>query len=136
MAKDYPTPEVHTSPTHDTFQLMFDTYDVFSSYWQPMIKAARRWQIEMANLSARQGQATLDYSQRLLRSASPADAVNETLSYWQKLFDNASESAQQLAVSAVKAAQAPAGFHFMGNAPAKPARDIIVFDEHEGRRIW
>jgi hypothetical protein len=133
MPKDFATPDLQTSPAHDTFQLMFDSFDVFSTYWQPMLKNMGRWHLEMATLGAKQGQATLEYSQKVMRCASPAEAVNETMQYWQRLFDNAAEASQHMTVAAVKTAQQPAGFHFMGDKPATRPRDLIVVRDLEER---
>lgn len=48
-----------TSLAHDFYEVMFQGVDIASSCWQPMLKAAGRWQLEVAHLAARQVRATM-----------------------------------------------------------------------------
>ena len=120
--------EPKTSPAQDYFQLMFEGFDAVSSPWQPMAKGLGRWQLELAQLNAKQSRTSLAYSQRMMRCFNPLEAFSETVNFWQQLYSNFADASQQVATVAVKAAQPQLGFEVFP-LPVKRARDTIVLPE-------
>ena len=119
-----------SSPTHDYFQLMFEGVDAVSSPWQPMAKGFGRWQMELAQLNAKQGRTTLEYSQKMMRCFNPLEAFSETMNFWQKLFSNYTDASKQVATVAVKAAQPQMAFEVLP-MPVRRTRDTIVLPDVE-----
>lgn len=130
MNRDPRRPAVQTSPAHDYFQLMFDSADVFQSYWQPLYKSTGRWQLEMAQLAAKNGQTSLEYSHRIMKCRSPFEAMAETMNYWQKLSGSFAEATRNMTSAAMKAAQPVMAFDLLP-LPLKRMHDTIVVPEQE-----
>ena len=119
-----------TSPAHDAFEVMFDSLDIMTSFWQPSCKGFGRWQLELAQLNAKQNQAALEFSRTVMRWTSPMDAMANTWSYWQTLSGLYGMASENLTTVVAKAAQPPFAFEIMP-LPVKMARDSIVLDQDE-----
>ena len=122
--------EPKTSPAQDYFQLIFEGVDAVSSPWQPMAKGLGRWQMELAQLNAKQSRMALEYNQKMMRCFNPLEAFSETVNFWQKLYTNYADASQQVATVAVKAAQPQLGFEVLP-LPVKRVRDTIVLPDLE-----
>lgn len=118
-----------TSPTHDAFQVMFDSFDMMSSFWQPSCKGFGRWQLELAQLNARQNTAALEFSRNMMRWTSPMEAMTNTWSYWQTLSGFYGMASENLSAVAAKAAQPPLALEIVP-LPVNKARDTIVLPDH------
>lgn len=102
MSEDrLPTSPV-ASHSHDFFQLMFDAADLYSSIWQPFLKTIGRWNLEVAGLSLRHSQASLQLAGNLARSSSPAEWAAASLHYWDQISAQYAQSSQRLAATVHK----------------------------------
>jgi hypothetical protein len=94
-----------TSPAHDFYQLMFETTDVFSLFWQPYLKGVGRWQLELAHLGAKQGQAFMEYGRRVTQSRDPMQAVEAQMTLCNELGRLYTDAGQHVAQAITRAAQ-------------------------------
>ncbi len=117
-----------TSPTHDAFQVMFDSFDMMSSVWQPSCKGFGRWQLELAQLNAKQQRAALEFSRNMVRWTSPMDAMANTMSYWQTLCGFYGIASENLTSVVATAAQPQVAFEIVPR-PLKKAHDTIVLPD-------
>lgn len=129
MESEYQRVPPATSPTHDAFQVMFDSLDMVSSIWQPSAKGFGRWQLELAQLNARQNRAALEFGRNMMRWTSPMDAMTNTWSYWQTLSGFYGMAGENLTSVVAKAAQPPLAIEIVP-LPVKKARDTIVLPDH------
>jgi hypothetical protein len=79
MSEDQMRKSAGSSQTQDYFQLVLDGADMFSSIWQPMLKSVGRWQLEVAGLGMKQGQAALQLSRDLSRCLTPGDIASANM---------------------------------------------------------
>jgi hypothetical protein len=125
------------TPAYEMFHLMFETVDAMSGFWQPSCKGIGRWHMELAHLSAKQGQAQIELGRRLMRCTSPFDVMSETMNYWQQVSEQFGLAGQNMASAAVKATQPPAALTHAFEVlplPVKKVRDTLQmpdFDEPE-----
>ena len=117
------------SPYHDYFKMMFESADLISSYWQPMFKGIGRGQLELAHLSARQGQAVLQWGRSLATCLTPADMLAANVQLWQTVAGQCADASQKLASAAAQAAQAPEAFELLTLPVAKRGHDTLVLPE-------
>lgn len=94
-----------SSHTQDYVQLILDGADMISSIWQPMLKAAGRWQLEVAGLGVKHGQAALQLSRDLTRCMTTGDVASAHMRYWNTVTMQYSQSSQRLAASVARAQQ-------------------------------
>jgi hypothetical protein len=113
------------SPSYDYFQMMFESADLYSSVWQPMMKSVGRWHLEVANLGVRQGQAALQLSRDLARAWTPADALAANMRYLEATTQQYAQSSQRLAVTVSKAVEAQVEFEVV-QLPVKRSHDTIM----------
>lgn len=93
-----------TSPAHDAFEVMFLAADLWASSWQPVLKGAGRWQLEMSQLATRQVRAAMALGQRLAKcetSDHMADAYRE---FWYDIGNFYSDASRNIATALVRAA--------------------------------
>jgi hypothetical protein len=135
---------VRHSPTHDAVQMLFESADMISSFWQPTLKSIGRWQLELAGLGMKSGQASLQLSRDLARSFSPVDVYAAYVRYWDAISIQCAQSQQRIAANAVRASADPAVFAgvvplpIATQAPVKRTHDVIEIpdDEADGRRSY
>lgn len=116
------------SPTHDFFQLFFESADMYSGMWQPLLKSVGRWHLEVAGLGMKQAQASLQLSRDLARSWTAGDAVAANVRYWDAVTSHYSQSSQRLAATVQRTVEAP----FVPEVvpmPSKRGHDMIVLPE-------
>ena len=109
-----------TSPTHDAFQLAFETADIFSLFWQPLLKGVGRWQLELAQAGAKQSRAAIEFGQRMTRVTSPIDVVNAQMLYWQQIGQVYSDANQNLTQALARATEPPAGIEILPVQKKRP----------------
>ena len=95
------------SPSQDYFQMMFEGADMFASVWQPLLKSVGRWQLEVAGLGMKQGQAAISWSHDVARSWTPADAIAANVRYCEAVSSQYVQSSQRLAATVTRATQLP-----------------------------
>jgi hypothetical protein len=114
----------NTSSYYPFYQMMFETADTASIFWQPLLKAIGRSQLELAGLQARQAQAVIHWTHQMLQPASPLDLFNANVRLWQMMTAQYADVVPRVvaAVSTATEAVAP----IMLPAPAKRSRDTLI----------
>ncbi|HEY8195133.1 MAG TPA: hypothetical protein VIF13_08785 [Hyphomicrobium sp.] len=112
------------SPYYSLFQVLFDTVDTTSFFWQPMLKAIGGSQLEMAGLQARQAQAVIHWTHQVLRPASPMDLADANAQLWQTMIENCMDVAPRVAAAASSATQSVAPIVLP--LPVRRSRDTLV----------
>ena len=92
-----------TSPAHDFFELMFQGTDMLSSYWQPYLKGAGRWQLEVAQFGARQTRAWIALSHQLAKARTPDDVSHAYRDYWNNVNACFEDASRNIAAAVVRA---------------------------------
>lgn len=95
-----------TTPAHDFFELMFHSADFFSSYWQPYLKSAGRWQLELAQLGAKQARAYMELNHRMARAEQPGQVSDALMDYWRDLNATYEDASRNIAAVVARAAPA------------------------------
>ncbi len=119
-----------TSPYHDYFQYFFEAADTVAGFWQPLAKSVGRSQLEVANLSAKQGQAALTWGRTIAMSPTPAGIMSANLQYWQTVTGHMSESSRKFASAVATAGPDSDPFQLL-ELPVKRSRDTLVIDAGE-----
>jgi hypothetical protein len=119
---------VRTAASQDYFQLFFEGADLYSSFWQPMLKSVGRWHLELAGLGVKNSQAALQLSRDLSRSLNPVDAVGASIRYWETVSSQYSQSSGRLAASVSRTVEAPFVSEIVA-LPLKRAHDLIVLPD-------
>lgn len=112
------------SPLHDYFQMFFESADLVSAFWQPVLKGVGRQQLELARLSARQGQSMLQYVRNVSASPSPAGVAAATQHYWQSMAGEFTQSTRKLAAVATETVHLTASSEIL-TLPLKRNRDVM-----------
>jgi hypothetical protein len=103
-------------------QAYFGNFDMVMKGYEPAIKGAGRWNLELVGLMARRAQAWFEVPARLGRCKTPADLLNEQVQFWQSAASDYSEGYHRL--TAVWGAYAMPKL----NGTQQP-RDYITFAE-------
>ncbi len=90
------------SPTHEYVHMLFEGADLVSSFWQPLMKSAGRWQLEVSGLAMKHSQAALRLSHELARCMSPVDVYAANVRYWEAVSSNVRQSQERIAASTVR----------------------------------
>ena len=129
MTEDARISERNTSLYYPFFQYMFEAADVTSSFWQPMLKAIGRTQLEFASLQARQAQAYVYWAHRMMQPASPTDFLNANAQLWATVAEQYIDTVPRVAAAVQTATEASAPKVLP--LPAKQARDTLVLLDRE-----
>lgn len=124
-----------SSQTLDIFQMMFESADLFSSIWQPMLKSVGRWHLEVAGLGVKHSQAALQFSRDLSRCYTAGDITSAQIRYWDSVSSQYALSSQRLAATVARAVElpAPAEASEVVTLPRKTRdRDLIVLPSESG----
>ncbi|MEQ1669465.1 MAG: hypothetical protein ABL893_01265 [Hyphomicrobium sp.] len=123
-----PAREAHhsrpTSLTHDMFFYMFESADLYSAMWQPLLKSAGRWHLEVSGLGMRHSQATLQLTRDLARCWTAGDIMAAHARYWDAVSAQVSESGQRLAATVHNTIAIPAASEVVA-MPVKRPHDLI-----------
>ena len=119
-----------TSPYHDYFQYFFEAADTMAGFWQPFAKTIGRSQLEMANLSAKQGQAALTWGRTIAMAPTPAGIMSANLRYWQAVTDQINDSSRKLASAVATAGPQSDPFQLV-RLPVKRSHDTLVIEADE-----
>jgi hypothetical protein len=117
-----------TSPSQDYFQMIFEGADLFASMWQPMLKSVGRWQLEVAGLGVKSGQAALSWSHDVTRSWTPMDALAANVRFLEAVTAQYAQSSQRIAASVTRAVETPPLSDVVA-LPLKRAHDMIVLPD-------
>lgn len=124
-----------TSPAHDFYEVMFQAADMVSSIWQPFLKSAGRWQLEMAQLAAKQGRASMVLGQTLTRARSPDELSEAYRQYWHEVGSFYSDASRNIATALVRAAPHAAVLELPLNRPRQHDTLRLIDAAHEHKKV-
>lgn len=124
MTRDTDDSVRNTSLYYPVFQNMFEMADLTSSFWQPMLKAIGRTQLELAALQARQTQAVVHWAHQLTCPATPSDFFSANAQLWTAMMQDYLETAPRVTAAVETAAEAVAPKIL--EMPTKPPRDTLI----------
>jgi len=119
----------NTSAYYPFFTALFETADMMSYFWQPVLKAVGGSQLELAGLQARQAQAFMHWTHQMLRPSSPLDVFNANAQLWRTMTEQCVETAPRVAAAVSTATQAAAPSVLP--LPAKPSRDTLLLMDRD-----
>jgi hypothetical protein len=119
----------NTYSYYQMYQALFETADMTSMFWQPLLKAVGRSQLEMASLQARQARAVMQWSQQILQPASPLDLINAHAQLWQTITEQYVDVVPRVAAAVTTVTQ-PVGSTVLP-MPAKRPRDTLVLIDRQ-----
>src|SRR5690606_27579077 len=105
MADITSTPTDNTSVYYPYYQAVFEMADIVSVFWQPLLKAIGRSQLEMASLQARQARTMMRWGQQVLQPASPLDLMNTNAHFWQTMTEQYVDVVPRVAAAVTTATQ-------------------------------
>ncbi|MES1179866.1 MAG: hypothetical protein ABUL43_01590 [Hyphomicrobium sp.] len=106
MAEDARIPTGNTSLYYPFFQYAFEVADITSMFWQPMLKAMGRTQLEFASMQARQARAYVHWAHRMMQPTTPADFLSASTQLWTTVADQYVEAVPRVAAAMETAAEA------------------------------
>ena len=109
------------------FQNVCDAADAASVFWQPILKAVGRTQLEFAGLQARQAQAVLHWAHQLMQPQSPMDLANANAQLWSAMFEQYMSSLPRVVAAVSTASGTPAVLPL----PAKRPHDTLILLDRE-----
>jgi hypothetical protein len=122
---------MNTSGYYSFFHHIFDAADVASSFWQPILKAVGRTQLELASLQAQQAQAALHWTQQVLQPRTPVDIVNANAQLWAAMFEQCIGALPRV-VAAVATASGTVAPVDRPLPEKRPHDTLILLDRDEG----
>ncbi|MCB1483392.1 MAG: hypothetical protein KDJ17_00700 [Hyphomicrobiaceae bacterium] len=131
MSSDFTNPRGPTSPAHDFYEVLFQGADIASSFWQPALKAAGRWQLEIAHLAARQMRASMALGTDLLHAKSSSQLTSAYRNYWDELSHSYTEANRNIS----NAFSRPSGHATVLQMPARQRRDTLELVDGVEREI-
>ena len=102
--------------------------DQLAKSYEPALKNAGRWNLELMGLMTRRAQAWLEVPSRASQCKTPQDVVREQLRFWQTAAQDYTEGTKRLA-AAFGALAAPGLNGAWGGKTAEPGRDYITVAE-------
>ena len=124
MAYEVVARTTNTSPYYDFYQQAFEMADTTSLFWQPLLKAAGRTQLEVASLQARQARAFVHWAHRMMQPATPVDMYSAHAELWATIAGQYMESVPRVAAAVEKAAEAVTPTVLP--LPARQSRDGLI----------
>jgi hypothetical protein len=121
----------NTSLYYPLFQYIFEAVDTTSMFWQPAFKAIGRTQLEFASLQARQAQAFVRWSHRMMQLSSPADVLDANAQFWTTVTEQYIEAVPRVAAVVEAVTEAPSTVLPL---PPKQARDTLILLDREQTR--
>ena len=119
----------NTYSYYPLFQTLFETADMASMFWQPLLKAVGRSQLEVAGLQARQARAIMQWSQQVMQPASPLDLINTNAQLWQTMTEQYVDVVPRVAAAVTTATQSVAPVVLP--MPGKRSRDTLVLIDRQ-----
>ena len=122
----------NTSGYYPYFQNMFDAADVVSTFWQPVLKAVGRTQLEFATLQAQQFQAALHWTQQIMLPRTPVDVVNANAQLCSAIFGQCMSAFPRVVAAVATASGTVAPVVVRQQSAKRPHDTLILLDLHEG----
>jgi hypothetical protein len=104
MSRDEDAFPRNTEIYYDFYRVMFDAMDVTSIFWQPVLKAVGRTQLEYAALQARQARAIVAWGHQLMAPTSPFDLIHANARFWAGFMHDCADAAPRVAAAVETAA--------------------------------
>ncbi len=111
------------------YQSLFEAADATSFFWQPVLNAIGRSQLEFAGLQARQAQAVLHWAHQVVVPASPLAVINANAELWRTMTEQAMEAVPRFAAAVGAATEAVVPS--IVPEPVKRARDTLILLDRE-----
>ncbi len=127
MTRDTNESVKNTSLYYSFFQNTFELADATSCFWQPMLKAIGRAQLEMAGLQVRQTQAFVHWAHQLARPVTPMDFFNANAQLWTAMMQGYLETAPRV-TAAVETAVEVMSPKVLEMPPKQPRDTLILLD--------
>lgn len=124
----------NTPASQDYFEYMFESADLYSALWQPLLKSVGRWHLEVAGLGMKQAQAALQLSRDLSRSWTAADAAAANVRYWESVSAQYAQSSQRLMATVSRSIEQPL-LSDVVSLPVRRSHDMIVLPEAEAEAL-
>lgn len=118
-----------TSSAHDVFQVVFQGADTLSSFWQPMFKGFGRWQMEMAQLSAKQTRASIELGQKIARAPYPGTVMEAYRAYWTEVGGIYADANRNISMALVRAAPHAAVLELPLKPKVRPRDTLQLIEE-------
>lgn len=131
MANPHEPFSINTDDYYQYYQSLFETVDTTSSFWQPLLKAIGRTQLELAGLQARQAQAVVHWAHEVMRPASPMDIFNANAQLWWTLAKQWNEVTPRVA-AALNSAATSVAHPAVVPMPVKPSHDTLILLDRDG----
>ena len=113
-------------PFSNLSQACFSGFDLAAKGYEPVLRTAARWNLELVGLATRRVRAWSELPGQIAQCRTPQDFAQLNVQYWQTAAQHYSEGARQL--TALAAALAMPGVNGAWVKPA-PGRDYITFPE-------
>jgi hypothetical protein len=119
----------NTSIYYPFYQTLFEAVDTTSFFWQPILKAIGRSQLELAALQARQAEAMIQWTRDIMRPGSPMEILKANARLWTSFADHFAEAVPRVASAVSSATESVAPIIIP--APVKRARDKLILLERD-----
>jgi hypothetical protein len=114
------------------FQTLFETADVTSFFWQPVLTSVGRTQLELVGLQARQAQAVVHWVHEIAQPASPLALIDANFRLMVTMIEELVHGAPKIAAAINSAADSVAPVVPM---PVRKSRDtLVLLDRREESR--
>jgi hypothetical protein len=110
-------------------QAYFGTLDTVMKGYEPALKGAGRWNLELVGLMTRRSREWLELSTRLIACKSPVDVVNANLQFWQTAASQYADASHRLAAAFGACGVMPYLNGAWGGDMVARQRDYITFPE-------
>ena len=116
-------------PLANLSQAYFGGLDAMMKGYEPALKGAGRWNLELIGLMTRRTQAWLEIPARLRRCKTPTDVMNEQMRFWQTATSQYADGSHRLAAAFGACAVMPHFNGAWGGKTVAQSRDYITFPE-------
>jgi hypothetical protein len=130
MTDNAATSAENTYSYYPVYQALFETADMASMFWQPLLKGVGRSQLELAALQARQARAVMQWSQQILQTTSPLDIINTNAQLWQTLTEQYVDVVPRVAAAVTTVTQ-PVGSTVLPMPAKRPRDTLVLIDRNE-----
>ncbi len=117
-----------SGPFGNLNQAYFNNLDAAAKGFEPVLRGAARWNLEVLGLMTRRVRAWAEIPSRLSQCRTPQDLVREQLQFWQTVAHDYTDGAQRLSVAFGGLAVPGLNGAHAGKDMA-PERDYITFPE-------
>ena len=121
--------DANGGPLGNLSQAYFGTLDKMMKGYEPALKGAGRWNLELLSLATKRSREWLEVPTRLSRCKTPVDVVGEQMRFWQTAATQYADASHRLAAAFGAFAVAPYLNGAWGGETVQRSRDYITFPE-------